>query len=521
MRAPILSLSAAFILLALPSSSRAQIARLETGPFSVGFRELLVRDVSRPALSPRAKSGDRGREMQIVVWYPARPGTGSRMTLGDYIVAAAHETDFSPIDTARRRAALNRFVQRSGAMGGDSASLRAALPRILAENVNARSGAAPNAGRFPLVLFPDWRAPSANSILGEFLASHGYVVASVSTKGTYEEELDYWSPRGIETIVADLRFTISALDTLRFVDAQRIGVMGVGFAASGALALQMRTPAVAALVSLAGGITTEGELNLISRTPYFEPANVTVPILSISDPHPSVEVARLDLYRYSTRHIVHFPAMGEFWFLNFGMLEKVVPNIIGRRPGDTEAGFTWAARYVRRFFDAYIKRDSVSREWIAADPRSIGAPAGLFNVGVKAGLRPPPSVADVRELLERGGVAALDSLIQSRVVSDPQPIPSEHFVELNAWLGSGHDPSGTERYRLAQLRVRLYPSSVRARFSLGSLAQRRGDSAVAREHLTEALRLLPLDTDPQLDSQTRTRIQRQATALLDALRGSL
>ena len=459
MRTPIASLAIIASTLLSPRSD-AQSARalghLETGPHSVGFRELLLRDVSRPAFEP----SDAGRPMHIVVWYPARPNTGARMTLGDYIVAAAHETDLRPIDAIRRRAAFDAFVQRSGSMGGDSSALRAALPTLVNESVLARSNAPPSSGRFPLVLFPNWRTPSANSMLSEFLASYGYVVASVSTKGTYDADVEYWSPRGLETMAADLRFTISALDTLSFVDTRRIGAIGVGIAASGALALQMRTPAVAALVSLEGGITTAGEVGLISRTPFFEPANVTAPILAINAPHPSVDVARLDVYRYSTRHLVHFPHMGEFWFLNFGMLEKVVPGVIGTPPGDTEAGFAWGARYVRRFFDTYIKRDSSAREWIAAEPRAVGAPEGLFTVGVKAGLPAPPNVRELKAMLARGGVSTLDSLVDARIATDPQPIPADYFADLNAWLG-GRDRSGDERRRLAQLRNRLYPSTTR------------------------------------------------------------
>jgi hypothetical protein len=50
------------------------------------------------------------------------------------------------------------------------------------------------------------------------------------------------------------------MDSLAYVASDRVAALGVGVAASGALALQMRTPAVRALVSLEGGITTALEL---------------------------------------------------------------------------------------------------------------------------------------------------------------------------------------------------------------------------------------------------------------------
>jgi len=54
-------------------------------------------------------------------------------------------------------------------------------------------------------------------------------------------------------------------------------------------------------------------------SPFFDVSVVRAPMLAITAPHASVDPERLDLYRYATRHLVHFPTMGEFWFLNFGM----------------------------------------------------------------------------------------------------------------------------------------------------------------------------------------------------------
>ena len=439
------------------------------------------------------------------------------MPYGAYVDRLAQEIDFGPITRASHARAIEKFMEMPIGFGGDTTLLRRELPRLLAIPSAASLDARAAAGRFPIVLFPEYRAPASNSILAEYLASHGYVVASPTLKGTYDASPET-SARGIETHAADLRFVIAALDSLPFVDGDRVAAMGVGIAASGALALQMRTPSLRGLVSLEGGITTALEVGLIAATPYYDVAAVRAPILAITAPHPSVDPARLDIYRYATRHLVHFPRMGEFWFLNFGLLERQVPRIIGEPPGNVALGFEWGARWVRLFLDAYVRDDAAARATLASGGSPGRAPDSLFTVAVRPGLPAPPTVAEIKQLVTRGGARAVSELADQRRARDSQPIPGDYLATVSSWLGnSGRDRSGDVRHQLAILRAGLYPRSARARLSLGSSAMARRDSALARTHLTEALRLLPDDADPALDPATRARLERQARDTLARL----
>jgi len=492
---------------------------LEPGRYAVGFRQLLLRDVSRPALAAedgaRVAAG-RGRQMEIAIWYPARPTTRRAMPYGEYIDRLSQELDFGAVDESKRRLAERKFLELPAGLGGDTAALRRALPRLRTLSTAAHLDAAAATGRFPLVLFQEYRAPASNSILAEYLASHGYVVASPTLKGTYDAAPET-SVRGLETHAADLRFVLGAVDSISYVAGDRVLALGVGIAASGALALQMRTPSVRALVSLDGGITTALELGLLAATPYYDVAAVRVPILAITAPHPSVDAARLDVFRYSMRQLVHFPRMGEFWFLDYGMLEREVPRIIGSPPGDVSTGFEWGARWVRLFLDAHVRSDNIALDTLTSGIPFGGAPAGLFTVARREALLPPPTIAELKQLLEHGGIASLDTLIDQRRAADSQPIPNDYLAAVSAWLGnSGRDRTGVTRHALAVRRAALYPRSARARLALGLSAASR-DSSLARDELTEALRLLSDDPDPTLDSVARARLERQARDALARL----
>jgi hypothetical protein len=482
---------------------------LEPGPYGAGYRTLFVHDPARPPLDGLAAPG---RQMQINVWYPARVGARARMRFGDYVALLARGLDFSPPTPERRRLAAERFVEQPAELGGDAAALRARLPELLALETAAVENAPAAAGRFPLVVFPEYRTPVTQSVMAELLATHGFVVASPSLKGTFESDFAA-GLADLETIAADAAFTAGRLRAEPMVDGSRVALVGVGIAASGCLALATRDPSVDAIVSLDGGIPTGFEDRLLKRTPYFDVAAVRIPILAVNSPHPSIDLALLDQYRYSARYLVHFPAMSEFHFLNYGTLERFAPGIIGKAPGDTKAGFEWACRAVLAFLRAHVGGDAGGLAFFSR-PEANGAPQGLLVVTSKAALPPPPTLAELKGVFRARGVAGVEAEFRRRRASDPQPFGQQLFAELASWLGRGHDADWSARRAVAALRVESYPDSARAHFTLAQALAQTGARDAAETHYREVLRLLPADPDPVLDPDLRRRIERAATEQL-------
>lgn len=492
---------------------------LKPGPYRVGFRTIFTYDLSRAALGDQSsrRPSALGRQMQINIWYPARATSRARaMRFRDYVHLLVQETDFSPLNAERKKQSESKFVEQPSDLGGDVNRLKESLPAILGLEMVAIRNAPTIGGRFPLLVFPDFRAPATNSIMSEFLASHGFVVATTSLKGTYEAEFDA-GLTGIETIAADIGFLIGSLKTLTVVNPERIAVMGVGITASGALALITRNPEVDALVSLDGGIPTSFEDRLLKRTPYFDLAAVRVPILGIHAPHPNVDPAIFNQYKYSTRHVIHFPKMSEFHFLNYGMLERFAPGIIGKPPGDTQAGFEWASLYVLNFLKAYLIGDQQSRQFLHQPPTAIAS--GLLTIDTKPALEPPPRVSELKSLVRQGGMESVAAVYQRLKQKDPQPFSQETFVSLYSWLSFQRDADWKGRRALSLLRVDSYPDSARAHFTMAQVFLQLRETASARKHFKEALRLLTTDADPLLDFQTRTRIETAATRELKNLEG--
>lgn len=495
---------------------------LKPGRYQVGYKTIYAYDLSRPSLpveSEKAKSINRGRQMQINVWYPAETQKRfSLMRFEDYAHLLLQEVDFAPLTEAQKRTSADKFLENPVELGGLADQIRPRLQALMKMETAAIKDAAHALGRFPLVIFPAYRTPSIHSIMCEYLASHGFVVASTGLKGTHEVEPEI-SVTGVETTSADLQFVIGTLKTLPMVEGEKLALMGLGFAASGCLALQTRNTDVDAVISLDGGILSPFEDRMLKRTPYYDLSMIRVPLLAIHAPHPNIDPAFLDQYKYSTRHVVHFPRMSEFYFLNYGMIERFVPGIIGKPPGDTKAGFEWASQYCLHFLKAYLYGEGQSLAFLQSDPAKTQVPEGLLAVSLKKGLTPPPTLPELKRMIRASGFQSVVALYRQLRRDDPQPFSQERFSDLFNWLAYLRDPDWKARRELSLMRVESYPESARAHFTLAGVALQLGEKELARKHYGEALRLLESDPDSVLDYAMRRRIDQAARQNLKNLEG--
>ncbi len=237
---------ALLILLTLAMASPAPAppiwGRLTAGPYSVGF--------------DRAGEGHH-----VAVWYPANGG-GAAMTLADYY-------------SAPERRGLAEGLTRARV---SAAAVDAMFGAVMA----GRRGAAPRAGRFPVVLIGQGNAqgPADQAVLAEYLASHGYVVATTpspmaSTPMTSEDQVGGMADRQAR----ELEAALTVIAGWPSADVTRVGAVGHSFGARATLLLAMRETRVAAVVSLDGGIGTATAAASFRAAPSFDAARARAPIL--------------------------------------------------------------------------------------------------------------------------------------------------------------------------------------------------------------------------------------------------
>jgi len=322
----------AFLLVALAAAGPPRMATTLAapgGPYAVGLR------VIEPA---------------TVVWYPAAPAPGPIMTYRDYVELALRDAAPAPDGTARTIAGYTAFL---GSNGVPAAGIEAMLGSPMA----AVRDAAPVPGRFPVVVVAPGNGGAVHdeAVLGEFLASHGYLVAVESAPGWRGRLMR--SDADVLPVAREQAGTLSALldraRALPSADAARSAVVGYSFGARAALLLAAQRREIRALVSLAGGIgSSEGKGWLTPGA--LNRAAFTTPILHVYDAGDKAippDFTLLDSLTRARRTKARMDGLGHFGLITFGLAQARLPEL-----GTVDAAQVARIERVLETVRAYLKQ---------------------------------------------------------------------------------------------------------------------------------------------------------------------
>lgn len=239
------------------------------GPYPVGYRVIYRFD--RKGTWPSSADGSAsGRPIRVSVWYPAaNDGSGEPMTYGDYLHHRAPPAGFEQItrtlDTNDLESEKSDFAQLTPDVPGT-------LDRILALPVAARSGANPAPGRHRLVLYSGGKGSRAdtNIELEEFLASNGFVVATVPELGPSEKNIELGSsPSELALHADDFDFALEILRELPFVASHSFAAIGHSAGGEVAVELAFRHRDLRAVIGLDGSYGMKSGARVIKRLPGY------------------------------------------------------------------------------------------------------------------------------------------------------------------------------------------------------------------------------------------------------------
>ena len=493
---------------------------LNQGPYQVGFKTLFYHDETRASipysdwegrLYPTPKT--KGRQMQINVWYPAQPKANHKPVKFDhYLNLFAQQTDYSTLDSSKISFANQQFINMTNALGGNGEFDQAKLEVLRQLDTHAFDGAPALDEFFPLVIFPNGGSPAFQSIMCEFLTSHGFVVAAVATKGrdSYTNEA---STKGIEVAVIDLDFSVRKLLSLPQVDPEKIAMIGNAISSSQIVAYQCRNATLKVIVSLEGGLLSAFEQNLLKKTPFYQPASVDVPILAIYAPHPAIDPSHIFHLKHSERYFFHFPNMSEFHFLNYGSFESFVPEIIGPTKAEVQKGFELGNQMILHFLNYYLKGDQKAMEFLRTVPENT-----IDTFFVRKALPKPPALALVKHGFSNDGFQYIDSVYKHYKLLDPTPFPIGFYKDLKDWLAWKKDPDFEYRYRLFSLALDSYPQSAEVNYYLGYFALKTGRNVEAVRYNEKALELLAMNSDPELTVSRKSLMENYIRGDLEQLK---
>ena len=290
---------------ATSTSTPSLWAGLAPGKYPVGFLSSTIQTDPHP--------------LQVSVWYPASPG-GKQMHYRDYLLLNLTEGATLPAKEDRDKALADAksFLTTNGVSPSPADSL-------IDAPMYAHANAPVAPGHFPLVMVMqgNGQSASAQAVLAEFLASHGYVVATIPsiTRMTEPMQSEKEIAPKAETEVADIERALESLSKWPDID-QSVppAFVAHSFGARSALMYSMHHP-VSAIVSLEGGIgTATGQESMVNSKVVDLKASVP-PILhfyEVNDDRAvpdfrllrSLHTPDLQLVRLDSMHHVHFSSDG-------------------------------------------------------------------------------------------------------------------------------------------------------------------------------------------------------------------
>lgn len=309
----------------------AQITKLQPGPYKPGFISLTHFDASRPAVKEQTVQ-DKGRIIQVNVWYPST-GNTKQTSFADYVYLIGKELDSSETNTNWKQNGIDKYFSWPQSAGADKKTFTDFLNdhKPMMAFVNGK----PVIKKFPMVLLVHGFAAD-HAYIAEYIASYGYTVVNVPVKGTMTYELDY-AEKGLETQVVDYEFALSVLPP-EFVNAGDKAVVGYSFGGQSAVALALRNNSIKCIISFDGGIGSAFGTALLQQQPYYAAIKINQPILHLYNP--ADEYTNLEWFgniKTCNRFLVPINNTEHGYFTSFGLLNKVVPNILGAnapQPGD-------------------------------------------------------------------------------------------------------------------------------------------------------------------------------------------
>lgn len=489
--------------LSLSAETSTIWGKLNPGPHAAGFKVLFEYDASRPYKREadywgKKIEGERRRPLQINIWYPAAPSSGTPIVFQDYLLLTAREENFAEAPPEQKQRVFAAF-KNQWARDADEQT----VSKVLNTQTGAFRDAKPAAGKFPLVIIaPSTRlsSPVGNAILAEYLATHGFVVASTPAIGLLGRQL-FFDPLGTITQMQDIQFVIGKMKSAPEVDPVKLAL--IGFSAGGlpTSLIAMYNPEVDALVSLESAAANQFGHSALFQNPLYEPRRLTVPLLHFTtqETNEGTDDSFIRAVKYSTVRTVKLKGMRPTDFSSYSLVTAILPQPASQQqqspsPATPGKGYETICQYTAQFLKAHINKDSKALEYLERKPEENGIPAGLALVEVRPGLKTPPAEEDFLKILNEQGLAAAKAIYQEVTKADPEyPLfDSQSLVNLAAPLVE--QKKTKEAIELLNFNAEAHPTSNETFELLGTIYMNEGNKELAIENFT---RLLDLDPNNQ------------------------
>jgi hypothetical protein len=302
--------------------------------------------------------------------------------------------------------------------------------------------------------------------------------------------------------VRDFEHALGVARALPFVDAARIGVLGVNFDGMPALLFQMKHMVARAVASVDGWEGKRGNVDAVRGSPFFDPRRMRGGYLLVLQDEPDAPPALAHAHdvaealRYADRRVLVVRGLRHAHLV-------ADPYAVGRISPAARAAFAGVVAAVVALFDRHLRAR-------AGDPPAIERAS--LDRRLPA-LPPVPIAAEVeRMVLDGPGPSTLARLQrEARARDSTAVLVSEGQLRLLAFRLRARDAPAAV-VELWEAGVEAHPTWVAARRELALAHAAVGDTARAIRTLEDARDIV--DRDPRVPSEQRTQVRGELAELV-------
>lgn len=322
--------------------------KLEGGKHQVGFRTIQTYDSTR-AYKP--EDGIKHRPMLIHLWYPTSSSSKDYMKYKSYIKLEAQREHFSNSDFENYSTKIMQaYIDFGRNLMGN---LDVTTTQVLSSPTASLSNAVPTKGKFPLIIYaPSFGKSSIqNNIACEYLASHGYIVASVASAGEKSQTMTT-DDIGVMAQVQDIEFLIDYLKIADNIDFTNIGTFGYSWGGFSNIIHQMRNDYVKAVASWDGSIEYHG-YGIAKKMKDFKPDKLNVPYIFFSNK--SEEYTEFPFYKSVSNNEKYLYRLKKLEHAEFTSYWTNFSNAKANASSYDQESYKKVCEYTLMFFDLYLK----------------------------------------------------------------------------------------------------------------------------------------------------------------------
>ncbi len=352
-----------------PNSAPTFLKDIATGPFEIGFRTIHVHDPSRIYYADTTNENYKdGRPIDIILWYPAQIREKSNSMLYKEYVHELADDSTSCIND------FQELIKNYGQFDDTDDISHIADSLLLISTLCFRdTGFKP--GKYPLIIVTG-SLPLAHTALCEYLATYGYVIASIARIGIREREPLPYSPEGVQTMIADLKYVTETLSAYSNIDTDNIGLAAWSFEGAAQLCYAMRNKNVKAVVSLDAATGYKYGRDILLQIPGSGLSQFTAPFIHMTG---SVidEMKSFDIYNSINNSLKYFLTVESLHHVEFTSINtNVIFSMSEAKRNASRAIFS----YTLNFFEGYLINDMKSLEYLRRDPAENNFAPGFIII---------------------------------------------------------------------------------------------------------------------------------------------